>query len=379
MSGIPDGERRARIALTAITEPGHPRLLRDVARLGAGEVLAMLEAGEHPLATTLRARLSGFDLGRELAAAERVGARYVAPGDPEWPAQIEDLVDVPELHDRGGMPIGLWVRGPARLDVAAQRSVSIVGSRSSTTYGAQIAADLAAEVTDAGYAVVSGAAFGIDQSAHRGCLARAGTTIAALACGIDRVYPESHRTLIERIGAEGLLISEAGLGAAPMRIRFLARNRLIAALSPGTVVVEAAIRSGALNTASWAEGLNRVVMGVPGPITSEASHGVHELIRARGALLVTTGAEVLEAIAPIGEWTLPIPREPARLRDLLTSEQRQVLDAVPVARPAPLVRIVRTAGLQPERVAEAMVQLEEAGLVAECDGRWHVTMRANAE
>jgi DNA processing protein len=157
-----------------------------------------------------------------------------------------------------------------------------------------------------------------------------------------------------------------------VRITDLARNRLIAAMSHGTVVVEAAIRSGALNTANWAAGLSRALMGVPGPVTSEPSAGVHQLIRARGALLVTDGAEVLEAVAPAGQHMLALVREPARPRDLLTGEQRQVLDAVPLERGAGSAKIAHTAGLAPARVEEMLADLRTGGFVEHASGRWRL-------
>src|SRR3954447_15859043 len=175
------------------------------------------------------------------------------------------------------------------------RSVAVVGSRSATTYGAAVAGDIAATLGAAGHTVVSGAAFGIDNAAHRGALAAQGPTVAVLACGVDRAYPAAHRPLLDYIAEVGVVVSEAAPGCAPTRIRFLARNRLIAAFGQGTVVVEAAIRSGALNTASWTTELRRVLMGVPGPVTSAPSAGVHQLVRSRDALLVTSGQEVLEA------------------------------------------------------------------------------------
>jgi len=378
VSEVGAGERAARMTLTGVVEPGHPVVLAEVARHGAEAVLGRLRSGEHELSTSLAGRLAHFDLDRERALAARVGGRYVVPGDDEWPALLTDLADAPVLHQRGGVPIGLWVRGRAGLAEALRSAVAIVGSRSCTVYGSDIATEMAAEVTDAGFTVVSGAAFGVDQAAHRGCLARGGTTAAVLACGIDRVYPLAHRALIERIGQDGLLVSEAALGAAPTKIRFLARNRLIAAMSAGTVVVEAALRSGALNTASWAEGISRVVMGVPGSVFSEPSAGVHELIRTRGALLVTRAAEVLEAVAPMGQWTLPIRREPARPPDLLTDEQRQVLDAVPATRPAGLASIAQVAGLPPAAVVAALDVLVRADLVAAGSTGWHLRRESSS-
>ena len=181
---------------------------------------------------------------------------------------------------------------------------------------------------------MSGAAFGIDQAAHRGALASRGPTVAVLACGADRAYPAAHRSLIDYIAEVGLVVSEAAPGCAPTRIRFLARNRLIAALPAATVVVEAAVRSGALNTANWAAGLGRTVMGVPGPVTSARRPGSHQLIRARDALLVTSGEEVLEAVGADGRLRLADPREPESPRDRLSAGERQVLDAVPLVRAA---------------------------------------------
>jgi DNA processing protein len=298
----------------------------------------------------------------------------VVPGDEEWPDGLVDLADIEPLHERGGMPVGLWLKGPLRLAEACARSVAVVGSRSATTYGTGVAGDLAAGLSTEGHTIVSGAAFGIDQAGHRAALAMRGPTVAVLACGADRVYPSAHQRLLDYIADTGLVVSEAPIGGAPTRIRFLARNRLIAALSQGTVVVEAAIRSGALNTASWAESLGRVVMGVPGPVNSAPSQGVHELIRSRGALLVTRSEEVLEAVAPIGSYTLFDRREPATPRDRLSSAEREVLDAVPVARAQPAERIARVAGLPLTTVAEALSRLRSSGLVRERDGRWHLTV-----
>ncbi|MFL6204943.1 MAG: DNA-processing protein DprA, partial [Acidimicrobiales bacterium] len=286
---------------------------------------------------------------------------------------LDDLAHAPCLHERGGVPIGLWVKGPARLGSLAPGSVAVVGSRSATTYGTSVAGEMGAELGQAGHTVVSGAAFGIDQAAHRGALAVEGPTVAVLACGVDRAYPAAHRQLLDYIAEVGLVVSEAAPGCAPTRIRFLARNRLIAALSRGTVVVEAAIRSGALNTANWAAGLSRALMGVPGPVTSAPSAGVHQLIRARGALLVTRGQEVLEAVAPVGEHTAPPLQEAPHARDLLTPEQRQVLDAVPVRRGAMAAKIAHTAGLAPHRVEDALATLHAAGLVEQAAGRWRLS------
>ena len=219
---------------------------------------------------------------------------------------------------------------------------------------------------------MSGAAFGIDQAAHRGALANRGPTVAVLACGADRAYPAAHRNLIDYIADVGLVVSEAAPGCAPTRIRFLARNRVIAALARGAVVVEAAVRSGALNTASWAAGLGRAVMGVPGPVTSAPSAGVHQLIRARDALLVTSGEEVLEAVGPVGLVPLASRGSPERpatgsasASGRCSTRCRWCRRSTPAPSPAP--RGSRTAA--PRRRCSV---LHRAGLVEHSLGRWRL-------
>jgi DNA processing protein len=368
----PEAERLARVTLNSVGEPGNLQLTAAVADLGAATVLAALRERHDELGRDLAARLRTADPARSLEAAGKLGLRFLIPGDPEWPDPLLDLARCGPLHERGGVPVGLWLRGPLSLAEAARQAVAVVGSRSATTYGAGVAGELAAGLAGAGQTVVSGAAFGIDQAAHRAALATRGPTVAVLACGADRAYPAAHQRLLDYIADVGVIVSEAPIGGAPTRIRFLARNRLIAALSQGTVVVEAAVRSGALNTASWASALGRVVMGVPGPVTSEPSAGVHQLIRSRDALLVTRAEEVLEAVAPIGTHTLEDLREEDGLRDRLTSQERQVLDAVPVQQGASAASIARTAGLAQAKVTAALDRLEQLGLVAGEGQRWHL-------
>ncbi len=374
MSMPSESERLARVVLSRIGEPGDPRLTDLVQQLGGETVLRSLrdQATDRELGADLAERLEAADPARELDRASVQGIRFVVPGDAEWPTALDDLAHAPHLHERGGVPLGLWCRGSLRLDEATETAVAVVGSRSATTYGADVAADIAATLARASWSVVSGAAFGIDQAAHRGALANRGPTVAVLACGADRAYPAAHRNLIDYVADVGLVVSEAAPGCAPTRIRFLARNRIIAALARGVVVVEAAVRSGALNTASWAGGLGRAVMGVPGPVTSAPSAGVHQLIRARDALLVTSGEEVLEAVGPIGTFTLEDPREPENPRDRLPPRERQVLDAVPVRHAVDSGSIARTAGIARGRTKEALLVLHRAGLVEHSLGRWRL-------
>ncbi|CAO0828595.1 hypothetical protein SMICM17S_05162 [Streptomyces microflavus] len=191
---------------------------------------------------------------------------------------------------RGGPSLRLW----------ALRSVAVVGARACTEYGAHMAATLAAGLAERGWVVVSGGAYGIDGAAHRGALGAGGATAAVLACGVDRPYPPGHTALITRIAEQGLVVGELPPGDHPTPSRFILRNRVIAALTRGTVVVEAAYRSGSLVTARAARRLGRHVMGVPGPATSALSAGVHELLRA-DAVLVGDAAEVIELVGDMGE------------------------------------------------------------------------------
>jgi len=358
-------DRVARAALCRLGEPGDPRLTGLVAEVGAPLVhdRLLIETDERGLASDVAQRLSALDPVSDLRRAAERGIRFVVPGDEEWPARLGDLDRAEPLAGRGGAPLGLWVRGPLHLAETVERAVAVVGSRSATSYGGGVAGEIGATLAKQGHTVVSGAAFGIDQSAHRGALAMRGPTVAVLACGVDRAYPSAHRQLLDYIADTGLVVSELAPGCAPTKLRFLSRNRIIAALCGGTVVVEAAIRSGALNTASWALRLNRTLMGVPGPVTSAPSAGVHQLIRSRDALLVTNGEEVLELVAPAGEHTLVEPRGPERPHDRLSLLDQQVLDAVPVEQAAPPVSIARTAGIALPRVRDALARLVAAGLV----------------
>lgn len=215
------------------------------------------------------------------------GYRTITSDSPEWTVKLSHLgKDVPKQ---------LFVKGDANLLRLLTHSVAIVGSRAATAYGTEQAMNMANDLTQQGVTVVSGLAFGIDAAAHRGALSAGGATIAVLPCGIDRVYPLAHAVLAETIlNRGGLLVSEYEPGAVPSRTRFLDRNRLIVALTQGTVVVESALRSGSMNSATWATGLGRVLMAVPGPVTSTASHGTNELIRAGQASLVMDAGDVLQ-------------------------------------------------------------------------------------
>jgi DNA processing protein len=290
------------MALSLVAEPGDPRLPALLAAHEPGRIIEAVRGGS-PLPDVRMPdawRERGRDLDRLVAAAtERAEAarlRWVCPGDRAWPARLDDLDHVEPLQGTSGAPLGLWVRGPGDLAQLVEHSVAVVGARDCTTYGAECASDLGADLTDAGWTVVSGAAYGIDGCAHRGALAMGRPTIAVLACGADVDYPRSHATLLERIADEGLVVSEQAPGEAPLKNRFLSRNRLIAGLTVGTVVVEAAVRSGSLNTLHWADQLGRVTMALPGPVTSQASGGTHAAVPGRRRGL---GARPADRVRPV--------------------------------------------------------------------------------
>jgi DNA processing protein len=371
-------ERVARAALTRLVEPGEPRVVRLLARLGVAGLLAELtdELGE--LGHEVAGRAARLDAERDLEQAERRGIRFLIPGDAEWPASLDDLAHLPRDHRYLGVPIGLWVRGPLRL-IELSRAVAVVGSRDSTTYGEAVAREIGAGVARAGHCVISGAAFGIDQAAHRGALAVEGSTVAMLACGVDRAYPSAHRELLDLIGRVGAVVSEVPPGTAPTRLRFLARNRVIAALSAGTVVVEAAVRSGALNTARYATGLSRPLMGVPGPVTSAQSEGVHQQITQGAASLVTGASDVLEVVAAAGEHLQEPKRGPETPRDRLGPLERRVLEAVPVHRSAGAEAIATTAGLAVGRTRFALTGLAGQGYVAAVGEGWRLVAQSRLD
>ncbi|MEU8132370.1 DNA-processing protein DprA [Streptodolium elevatio] len=358
-----DEEHVARAALCRLGEPGDSALGAALRVHGPHEVLRVLQA-DGPLPTEFRrrdpdgyrVRLGGPSAADDLATLTRIGGRFVIPGDRHWPTQLDDLGDA--------RPVGLWERGPVRLRHAVLRSVAVVGSRACTDYGTYVTHELTGGLADGKWTVVSGGAYGIDGAAHRGSLACGGPTVAVLACGVDVAYPRGHERLLARIAETGTLVSELPPGCSPSRVRFVERNRVIAALSRGTVVVEAAVRSGALITARRARQLGRVVMGVPGPVTAPQSAGVHQLLREEETALVTCAAEVIENVGVIGDDLAPRAEGPLQVWDNLAPEPTRVLEAVPPHRPAPESAIARDAGVGRTAVRMHLRTLSERGLVA---------------
>lgn len=217
--------------------------------------------------------------------------------------------------------------------------------------------------------------YGIDGAAHRAALAAEGLTVAVLAGGVDIPYPAGHSALLHRIRGSGLLVSEYPPGIRPARYRFLARNRLVAALSGATVVVEAGVRSGAASTAAWARALGRVVCAVPGPVTSASSVGCHRLLQS-GAELVTRADEVRELVGRAGELADELPR-PVDALDALTDNERRVYEALPARGGRTPDEIAVTSCIPPSDVLGPLVMLDIAGLVERQDGRWRLTRPRN--
>jgi DNA processing protein len=380
MSGIgavvADDERVARAVLLRVTEPASAGFVRHVRAVGCVQAVEDIRRGVsigEVDVEALQHRMLDASGSRDLEAAAGLGARLVCPGDGEWPYGLDDLVS------RDADCLGLWVRGPLSLRGASERAVAVVGTRAATDYGLMVAGELGAGLGERGWTVVSGLAFGIDAAAHRGALAAGGATVAVLACGVDVAYPRAHRSLYDQIVATGLAVTEHPPGAAPQRARFLVRNRLIAALSAGTVVVEAAPRSGARSTARHAGELFRHVMAVPGPVTSTLSAGCHQLLRDRpDVTLVTKTDEVLEQVGALGDFAERVSG-PVRRRDLLGPAVSRVLDAVPVMKRAPVPRIATTAGMRLDAVEAALAALAVHGLVEQVEGSWAMTKLGRAE
>ncbi|HYN75462.1 MAG TPA: DNA-processing protein DprA [Candidatus Limnocylindria bacterium] len=354
-------ERLARQALLHAGEPGDRLLAAWVERYGPTETVARLRAGHDPGADGRRvARLRAALLDQERVAAALAGARLVVPEDTEWPGE---LLDALLLRADRVVPHGLWVRGPLPLDSAVDRCVAVVGARASTAYGEHATTEIASGLCDAGWTVVSGAAYGIDGAAHRACLAVGGTTVAVLAGGVADAYPKGHAPLLTRIADEGLVVSELPLEQHPSRSRFLERNRLIAALARGTVAVEMARRSGAANTLGHAESMLRPVMAVPGPVSSPMSAGCHDWIQDRRADLVTDATDVLRLVAGLGEITETSRRGADRPTDPLGPDALLVFDALPAVDRLPMDQISSVASLPVLAVGDALRELVERGLV----------------
>lgn len=376
-TALDDPALRAWAYLSRVAEPPCADLTALVRRVGPVEAADRVRRGlvNDAVARRTHARREIDCAKGDLEVIARRNGRLITPGDDEWPLLAFAAFDGAGAKLRGGAPMALWAQGPMRLDEVAHRAVAVVGTRASTAYGEQVAGDLASGLAEREVAVVSGAAYGIDGAAHRAALASDGVTVAVLAGGLDVPYPSGHSALLHRIGQRGLLFTEYPPGVRPARHRFLTRNRLVAAVSGAAVVVEAGLRSGAANTASWARALGRVVAAVPGPVTSSASAGCHALLR-NGAELVTRADHVVELMGRIGELA-PDEPHPATAFDGLSDAERRVYEALPGRGGATVDQIAVGSGLVPEQVLGPLAMLELAGLVRSQEGRWRI-VRATA-
>lgn len=375
--GDPDGEVAARACLTAVAAPGNPLMGALLGEYDACEVWEALrsestlprlsdpsgEARSGQRAAQWKRwqhRARAIDADALLSDTAELGGRIVVPGSPEWPSQLDTLA--------GHRPYALWVRGAHDLRNACLRAVSLVGSRAASGYGLHVAGEMAHTLAQRATTTVSGGAYGIDAAAHRGALAAGGATVVVLACGLDVGYPRGHENLFADVAANGTLITEYPLGSRPNRGGFLVRNRVIAALSPGTVIVEAGLRSGAMNTARHAHELHRVLMAVPGPVTSALSAGCHRLLRDWNAVCVTDAAEVAEQLAPIGTEL----HDGRALPDVdeLDPEAQCVLAAVPQRPPAGTSTIAAAAGVGLDVALRHLGLLAAGGFIERGSAGW---------
>ncbi|MFF1251442.1 DNA-processing protein DprA [Pseudarthrobacter sp. NPDC058329] len=386
-----EAERLTRAALARLMEPQDAAGLAlvqvcgavDALRIATGKVAAGPEVereitavlGDSGSATSWagmaaslkrwQPRIPDLAPERDLATMARLGGRLIIPSDELWPLQLADL-GIQE-------PLCLWWRGHEQPLPRLDKCIALVGSRDSTSYGASVTGDMAYSLAQRGLTVVSGGAYGIDAHAHRAALAGGSgalPTIAVMAGGVDRFYPSGNEDLLRAVCNQGAVIAEVPPGSAPTRYRFLQRNRLIAALSAVTVVVEARWRSGALNTAHHAETLGRAVGAVPGSVHSANSAGCHRLLRDGGAVCVTDAAEVAELAAPSGAG-LPEPRQGgAEVQDGLTLEDLILLDALPLRSTTSVEKLCSVAGLSQDSVRAGLGRLGLLGLAVSERGGW---------
>lgn len=302
-----------------------------------------------------RPRLQLEMIRTALFKINKVGGFVLTPAEPDWPQQLEDLGQ----H----APFALWVRGSGSALRQLGQSISIVGSRGATSYGEFATNAMVSALVPKGYSIVSGGAYGIDGIAHRSTLALRGNTVAVMAGGLDKFYPSGNSEMLRRISQTGAVISEVPPGTVPSKWRFLQRNRLISALSQSTLVVEANWRSGALNTVSHSERLERPVYAVPGPITSPKSAGTNKLIAENRAQLVIDGNDLLEQLGETIRVTSQLEL------DGLGALEKRVLDAIGFD-VLEIAEICSSAGLTRDEARFGLSSLELEGLVLRRDNTW---------
>jgi DNA processing protein len=376
-------ETFARAALSMLTEPGDSfagfmtqhlgsakllefeiaRVDTDVFKSALAQVDALEDAivkfgdfdvshGEARERWSSRLNLAALSAALDIALA--VGAKILTPASNHWPALLNDL--------EFSTPHCMWVRSQNLSAIEELPALAVVGSRVSSAYGEWVTSEIVSDATARGMSIVSGGAYGIDSIAHRAALAQNQFTVAFMAGGIDRLYPSGNEEMLQAIGRQGALIAEQAPGASPTKWRFLQRNRLIAALGRATVVVEAGIRSGALNTVTHAQSLQRPIGAVPGAITSQASAGCNQLLRAGGAEMICSVSDAADLALGKQGWFQP------QLGGLGGFETR-ALDAMN-SRPQSDLAIASRAGLTHKEIAIALGQLSLLGFVEQTDRGW---------
>ena len=350
---------RAVLARTPALDAGHLRELLDAAGGDPGRALGARVTQRVELSTAAQQFLAAPDeaaIDADLAWLAASGARIVLGCDPEYP---------PLLRQDAGAPAALYVQGSVAALSSAQ--LAIVGSRSPTPAGRATAREFASWFARAGLTVTSGLATGIDAASHEGALAGGGETVAVYATGLDHVYPAEHAALVRRIRAQGALVSEFPPRTPPLRRHFPRRNRIIARLSLGTLVVEAARYSGSLITARLAAEAGREVFAIPGSIHSPLSRGCHQLIKS-GAKLVEEAADVLSELRfSVPKERVSSPADEPRAALALDKEYEMLLDALGFE-PATVDVLVARTHLPGESVASMLLILELEGRVAALPG-----------
>jgi DNA processing protein len=328
--------------------------------------LTALEAQRLPaaVAQAIHSRQPMSDAAKELSQAQASGCRLLTWDEPEYPARLREIYDPPTL---------LYVRG--NIALLSRHIISIVGTRRPTPYGNQMAEKLARDLADRGLVVASGLARGIDASAHKGALSSAcGSTVGVLGCGIDVIYPKENKKIFAEIEQRGVLISEFSMGTFPAPQNFPIRNRIIAGVGLGVVVVEAAQYSGSLITARLGMEFGREVYAVPGNATQTMSFGPNQLIK-QGAKLVTSWEDVVEELpTPVRAELVPVETASIEERTTLIEgslppTERQLYDLLSVDKSRHVDEIVEVSGLNSSGVLAALFNLEMKGVVRQLPGK----------
>lgn len=335
----------------------------------------------HSVRVTTEHRCS-YDPRGTMEYARREGLRLLTPDSPQWPTELTDAFlrmkgsgadNEAGVRGQAEAPFALWLRGSGNLAQLTERSLTVVGTRAATRYGRNVAYQFSRELGEQGYTLVSGGAEGIDKQAHLAAVEGGTPTVVLLAGGVDVSYPAKHQELFQRIAQTGsLLVSEYAPGTRPARHRFLTRNRLAAALGLATLMVEAPVRSGAINTMNWAEAMLKPTLAVPGPVDAAASQGGLLRIQQGRAALIRTSKDVLEHVEPVGQQMELDVELDGEKSSTLSWQETAVFDAAGVRTDGTgsLSQIQADTGLSAEVVIRIVRDLEFRGLLVREGDRW---------